>query len=265
MDALLAPATPQALRDADLERRFGGLRRLWGPARYARVRAARFAVVGLGGVGSWAAEALARCGVAEIVLIDLDHVAESNVNRQVHALSATLGASKVQAMSQRIAEIHPGCATPGIEEFVGADSWPALMPQQVDVLIDACDDPVAKLALAAWALRERQPLVVVGAAGGKQQPQAVRVGDLATATHDPLLAGLRRRLRREHGAPAQGAIGIRCVWSAEPVAAPWAEAADCAIDARGDGSLNCHGYGSAVTVTATFGFVAAAQALEALD
>lgn len=252
---------------ADLERRFGGLRRLYGDAAYARLRAARVAVVGLGGVGSWAAEALARCGVARLVLIDLDHVAESNVNRQVQALGRTLGQAKVQALAERIADIHPGCQVLAVEDFVAPDNWPALLPAPVDVLVDACDQVRAKLALAAWSLREGVPLVCVGAAGGKRQPQRVEVADLAEATHDPLLASLRQRLRKEAGAPRQGPIGVRCVFSRESVVAP---AAVCEADEPGaaatavDGSLNCHGYGSSVMVTATFGMVAAAQVLQAL-
>jgi len=252
---------------ADLERRFGGLRRLYGDAAYARLRAARVAVVGLGGVGSWAAEALARCGVARLVLIDLDHVAESNVNRQVQALGRTIGQAKVQALAERIADIHPGCQVLAVEDFVAPDNWPALLPAPVDVLVDACDQVRAKLALAAWSLREGVPLVCVGAAGGKRQPQRVEVADLAEATHDPLLASLRQRLRKEAGAPRQGSMGVRCVFSRESVVAP---AAVCEADDPGaaaaavDGSLNCHGYGSSVMVTATFGMVAAAQVLQAL-
>jgi tRNA A37 threonylcarbamoyladenosine dehydratase len=252
--------------EADAERRFGGLRRLYGDAGYARLRALRVAVVGLGGVGSWAAEALARSGVAGLTLIDLDHVAESNINRQVQALGATLGQAKAQALRERIADIHPGCAVDTVEDFVDERNWPALLPRPVDALIDACDQVRAKAALAAWALREGRPFVAAGAAGGKRRAQAVEVGDLAHATHDPLLAALRQRLRREHGAARHAAIGLRCVFSREAVAPPAAEA--CAADAGAPGMpLACAGYGSSVMVTATFGLVAAgeivAQALAA--
>ena len=259
---------------ADLERRFGGLRRLYGDAGYACVRRARVAVVGLGGVGSWAVEALARSGVARLVLIDLDHVAESNINRQVQALGLTLGQSKAQALQQRIADIHPGCEVLVVEEFVTPDNWPALLPAQVDAVIDACDQSSAKLALAAWALGSAMPLVCVGAAGGKRLAQRVEVEDLADATHDPLLAGLRQRLRKLGAVARQGRIGLRCVFSREAVAAPVqacdAGDASAASDASaaapaGDGSLNCHGYGSSVTVTATFGMVAAGEALALLQ
>jgi tRNA threonylcarbamoyladenosine dehydratase len=249
------PAAALAAADADLERRFGGLRRLYGDAGYARVRAARVAVVGLGGVGSWAAEALARSGVARLVLIDLDQVSESNINRQVQALGATVGQAKVQALVARIADIHPGCETVALEEFVTPDNWPALLPAEVDVLIDACDQAAAKATLAAWSLHTRVPLVCVGAAGGKRLAQRVEVEDLADTTHDPLLASLRQRLRKSGAAARTGRIGLRCVFSREAVQAP---ADSCEV---GDGTLNCHGYGSSVTVTATFGLVAAGEAL----
>ena len=256
MSGVIAP--PAAAVDAaDLERRFGGLRRLYGDAAYARIRAARVAVIGVGGVGSWAAEVLARSGVAELTLVDLDHVAESNINRQVQALGATLGMAKVRALAQRFADIHPGCRVHEVEEFASAENWPALLPQPVDVVIDACDQLRAKLAMAAWSLATRSPLVVVGAAGGKRRAQAVEVADLAEATHDPLLASLRQRLRQQHGAARKGAIGVRCVFSREPVAMPALDET-CDVEAN----LNCHGYGSTVSVTATFGMVAAQVALE---
>lgn len=247
--------------EADLERRFGGLRRLYGDAGYTRLRGAVLVVVGLGGVGSWAAEALARCGVAELVLVDLDHVAESNINRQVQALGHTLGMAKAEALRQRIADIHPGCRVHCIEEFVAPDNWPALLPAElhgpIDGLIDACDQVRAKAALAAWGLAAAVPVVSVGAAGGKRAAQRVEVADLAETTHDPLLASLRQRLRKDHGAARSGPIGLRCVFSRESVQRP--EAAEgCDVH----GSLNCHGYGSSVMVTATFGLVAAGELVD---
>jgi tRNA threonylcarbamoyladenosine dehydratase len=250
------------VEEADLERRFGGLRRLYGDEGYARIRTARVAVVGLGGVGSWAVEALARNGVAALTLFDLDHVAESNINRQVQALGSTLGMAKAEALRQRVADIHPGCVVTAVEEFVAPDNWPALLPAAVDVLIDACDQVRAKAALAAWGLASGVPVICVGAAGGKRRPERVELADLSATTHDPLLASLRQRLRQHHGAVRQGLMGLRCVFSREAVAAPMVDA--CAADASHDGSLNCHGYGSSVNVTATFGLVAAAEAVEEL-
>ena len=244
--------------EADLERRFGGLRRLWGDEGYRRVRAARVAVVGVGGVGSWAVEALARCGVATLVLIDLDQVAESNINRQVQAVGATVGAAKVLALRERIADIHPGCAVEVVEEFVEPGNWPALLPCAVDVVIDACDQNAAKLAMARWSIETGHALVMAGAAGGKSHPERIEAADLAEVTHDPLLARLRQQLRKA-GAPRTGHLGVRCVFSREEVRLPPQDGPEaCAVD----GSLNCHGYGSSVMVTASFGMAAAAQALE---
>ena len=246
---------------ADFERRFGGLRRLYGDDGYARIRAARVAIVGVGGVGSWAEEALARSGVASLTLIDLDHVAESNINRQVQALGATLGQAKVQALAERIADIHPGCDVHRVEAFAAADNWPALLPLPVNALIDARYQVRVKQMLAAWARKYQDiAFVCVGAAGGKQLPQQVQVDDLGQTTHDPLLAALRQRLRKSDDAPRNGPIGVRCVFSREPVRLP--EQAAGAADV--DGNLNCHGYGSSVMVTATFGLVAASDLVQQL-
>jgi tRNA threonylcarbamoyladenosine dehydratase len=247
--------------EVDLERRFGGLRRLYGDAAYTQLRSAHFAVVGLGGVGSWTAEALARCGVASLTLIDLDHVSESNINRQVQAVGQTLGQSKGIALSERIADIHPGCQVHVVDDFVTAHNWPALLPYAVDALVDACDQVQAKVALAHWALQTHTPFVTVGAAGGKRLGHAVELADLANSTHDPVLSVLRQRLRKLHGAPRSGPFNIQCVFSKEPVAPP--QICD-ASDAITDSSLNCHGYGSSVMVTATFGLVAAGAAVQAI-
>ena len=261
-----------AADDADLERRFGGLKRLYGARGYARVRAARVAVVGLGGVGSWAVEALARSGVAQLVLVDLDHVSESNVNRQIQALGATLGMSKAEALARRIADIHPGCVVHCIEEFVDADNWPGLLPAgvAVDAVIDACDQSKAKLALAAWARASGAAFVSCGAAGGKRRAELIEIDDLHATTHDPLLASLRQRLRSQHGAPRIGKIGVRCVFSRESVAPPEPDEPACeigdapAVDERRDNTLNCHGYGSTVVVTASFGMAAAGDVIAQL-
>ncbi len=248
------------LTEGDLARRFGGLQRLYGIGPAQRIRQAHVVVVGIGGVGSWAAEALARSGVARLTLIDMDHIAESNINRQIHALSDTLGQAKIEAMRDRIAQIHPGCRVDLVDDFASAENWPGLLPQRPDALIDACDQVKAKLAMAVWALHEKIPFVTVGAAGGKRLAHRVDVDDLALVTHDPLLAQLRYRLRKFHGAARPGKrMGVRCVFSREAVMGP---DASCAL--QGDGSLNCHGYGSLVGVTATFGMCAATEVLNML-
>ena len=241
---------------ADYQRRFGGLDRLYGISGAARVRDAHVVVVGIGGVGSWAAEALARSGVGRLTLIDMDHVAESNINRQIHALDTTVGVAKIEAMRERIGHINPDCQLHLVDDFVTPDNWPALLGDEgadVDAVIDACDQVKAKTAMAAWALQYRKLFITVGAAGGKRLAHLVDVDDLAHTTHDPLLAKLRYNLRRLHGAARDGKkMGVACVFSRESVAGP---DASCAVE--GDGSLNCHGYGSSVSVTAAFGMCAA--------
>lgn len=246
---------------ADFERRFGGLRRLYGSQGAQRIFDAHVVVVGIGGVGSWAAEALARSGVRRLGLIDMDHIAESNINRQIHALEPTLGQSKGLAMSERIHSFHPDCQVDVIDDFVSPENWPGLLQAaRPSAVLDACDQVRAKTAMAAWAREQRVPFVSVGAAGGKRLAQAVEVGDLAEVTHDPLLAQLRYRLRKQHGGARQGRMGTACVFSREAVASP---DASCAVG-EGDGSLNCHGYGSVVSVTATFGLCAAGWVMNTL-
>ena len=260
-------------------RRFSGLARLYGAVGARRIRDSHVVVIGVGGVGAWAAEAAARSGVGRITLIDLDHIAESNINRQVHALTCTIGMAKVHAMRERIAQINDACQVDCVEEFVNADNWPTItdFPAEFDwkqvAVIDACDQVKAKTAIAAWALRGSATFVSVGAAGGKQLAHKVDIEDLSMVTHDPLLAQMRYRLRREHGA-AKGVkkIGVACVFSREAVMRPALSGptednaddstlAQLTIDERSDATLNCHGYGSVVAVTATFGQCAAGWVL----
>lgn len=243
----------------DLSRRFGGIDRLYSAPGAQRLRAAHVAVVGIGGVGSWAAEALARTGVGRITLIDLDHVAESNVNRQIHATSDTLGMAKIAAMAQRVKSINPACQVNSIDAFVEPGNWPAILPAAVDGVIDACDQMRAKVAMAAWALAQRHMLfITVGAAGGKRRPEALGIADLSACVHDPLMAELRNQLRRHHGAAKEGKrIGLSCVFSSEPMALPTLADDAKAGAVRVDSGLNCRGYGSVVTVTATCGMLAA--------
>ena len=280
---------PDMLADAvmppDFERRFGGLARLYGAAGAQRIRQAHIVVVGLGGVGSWAAEAAARSGVARLTLVDLDHIAESNINRQVHALDNTLGMAKVQAMRERIAHINPDCTVNCIEEFVDASNWPGVLGFAANfdwktvAVIDACDQVKAKTAMAAWAIKSKARFISVGAAGGKRLAHKVDIEDLSLVTHDPLLAQMRNRLRKEHGAARdKKKIGVVCVFSCETVmqsgavgVAKHSETADVpqpgdspsdfSIESQSDATLNCHGYGSVVTVTSTFGLCAAGWVL----
>ena len=263
-DSFLAKPNFDAESAADAQRRFGGLQRLYGLNGAQQIRASHVVVVGIGGVGSWAAEALARSGVGRLTLIDMDHIAPSNINRQIHALTPTIGQAKVLAMQERIASIHPSCQVITVDDFVTPENWPGLLTHPVDAVIDACDQMSAKLAMAQWARKTGQCFITVGAAGGKRLAHKVDIDDLVATTHDPLLAQLRYRLRKHDGAPRGGKkIGVPCVFSREAVAGP---DASCQLEAGGspDGSLNCHGYGSVVAVTATFGQCAAGWVLDRL-
>ena len=245
----------------ETERRFSGLARLYGVDGARQIAESHVAVVGIGGVGSWAVEALARSGVGRLTLVDLDHVSESNINRQIHAVNATLGQAKVLAMRARIHSFNPECDVICIDEFVDESNWPQLLPSGVDAVIDACDQIRAKTAMAAWSRNQSAHFISVGAAGGKRFAHWVDIADLSLCTHDPLLAQVRNRLRKEHGAPREGKkMGVTTVFSREAVKPP---DASCAV--LGDGSLNCHGYGSVVAVTATFGQCAAGWVLDQIS
>ncbi|NYT22814.1 tRNA threonylcarbamoyladenosine dehydratase [Alcaligenaceae bacterium] len=258
-------------RFLDSERRFGGLERLYGPGSAARLRAGHVVVAGIGGVGSWCAEALARCGVGRITLIDLDHVAESNVNRQIHALTSTLGQAKAVAMAQRMHDINPGCVVEVVDDFVSPENVGAIVPADADVVVDGTDQASAKIALILEARQRRQALLVCGGAGGKTDPLALRGGDLSQAVNDALLSKLRNTLRRQHGFPrAADAAGkvrkrvprmmLRALWFDQPAILPAAWSARQAADGAPQG-LSCAGYGSAVMVTASMGLAAANEAV----
>jgi len=237
---------------ATVDRRLTSLQRLYGPEAAERIATAHVVVVGIGGVGSWSAEALARSGVGRLTLIDMDHISESNINRQIHATDANIGQSKVLAMKERISSFQPSCEVMAVDAFVEPDNWPHIAGDSVDAVIDACDQSSAKLAMAAWALKSTTCFISVGAAGGKRLPQWVDIADLGQVTHDPLLARLRQKLRHQFAAPRGQKMGITCVFSKELVTPP---PASC--EPLEGGGLNCHGLGSVVSVTATFGQCAA--------
>jgi len=249
----------------DVERRFGGVIRLYGAAGYARLAAAHVAVIGMGGVGSWTAEALARSGVGRLTLIDLDHIAESNINRQVHALDGTLGAAKVAVMKRRIAEINPRCEVHAIEDFVEPGNLDALMPAgRFDHVVDAIDHVRAKIALIVHCHARGMPLITIGGAGGRTDASRVRVDDLAHTLQEPMLAKVRKNLRTHHGFPRdlKKSFGVTAVFSDQPLRGNEAVALEGSVD--GAGGLNCAGYGSMVSVTAVFGFVAAGLLIDRL-
>lgn len=246
---------------ADLERRFGGVARLYGEAGAARLRAAHVGIVGIGGVGSWTAEALARTGIGRLTLIDLDMVAESNTNRQIHALGDVFGKAKVEAMAERIRAINPACEVACIEDFVTPENLEQTLGKDFTVVVDAIDQVRVKAAMIAFCHNRKLPVVVAGAAGGQIDPTQIRVADLTQTIQDPLLAKVRSILRREYGFARDGKkkFGVPAVYSAEPLRYPAGEAS-CDAE-RGPAGLNCAGFGSSVCVTSVFGMAAAAQAI----
>lgn len=251
--------------EADIERRFGGVARLYGEAGAERLRAAHVCVVGIGGVGSWAAEALARTGVGSITLIDLDMIAESNTNRQIHALGDEYGKAKVDAMAARIRAINPLCTTRCIEDFVTPENCNALLHERLTYVIDAIDQVKTKAAMIAHCRRTGIPLITAGAAGGQLDPTQTRVIDLARTEQDPLLAKVRSLLRREYGftRKPREKFGVAAVYSGEALRYPQAGEA-CDANARPSG-LNCAGFGSSMCVTAAFGLAAAAYAIREIS
>lgn len=279
-----AATTPAlvAHEDADFDRRFGGIARLYGKPALDRFVRARVCVIGVGGVGSWVVEALARSAIGNITMIDLDHVAESNINRQLQALSSTLGASKVGALAQRIREINPDCQVSEVEDFITPDNIEAMIGGgKFDYVIDAIDNVRAKTALIVFCRINGVRLITIGSAGGQIDPTRIEIRDLARTEQEPLLAKVRKRLRALHRFPRgeKSRFGIDAVFSTEPVRAPQVEAV-CSVDLGSPGpdsraspatpplagvtGLNCAGYGSGMVVTASFGMAAASRVLQRL-
>lgn len=252
----------------DRERRFGGLERLFGAGSVERLAQSHVVVAGIGGVGSWCAEALARTGVGMITLVDMDHVSSSNINRQLPALSSTIGRSKIEVMGERIAEINPACKVRLVDDFVGVDNAEAFFSGDQQVVLDCTDEIAAKVALVLAARKhEDKQLFVCGAAGGKTDPLTLRAGDLSEATHDALLGRLRQQLRRAHGWPAGNAgrgrrapkMGVQVFWFAQETILPPQWAQDDPLQ-----GLSCSGYGSAMSLTASMGLLAAQRAVDVL-
>lgn len=245
----------------DRERRFGGVTRLYGKDGAERLHNANICVVGIGGVGSWSAEALARTGVGQITVIDLDMVAESNTNRQIHALGDIYGKSKVDAISERILAINPDCKVSVVEDFVTPENVKSVLDHNYSVVIDAIDQVRAKAAMLSFCRKANIPVVVAGAAGGKIDPTRISVTDLSRTIQDPLLAKVRSILRREYGFPKdpKKKFNVSAVYSTEPLRYP-DSATICGTEKASTG-LNCAGFGSSVCVTSVFGMVAAAEAI----
>lgn len=256
--------------DEVLSRRFGGVARLYGGRALDTLARAHVCVVGVGGVGSWCVEGLARSGVGRLTLVDMDHVSESNINRQLPALDSTLGAAKIEVMRARIADISSRCVVHAVDDFVTIDNLGELIPQDA-VLVDAIDQPRVKAAMIAQSCLRAQPVIVCGAAGARVDPLMLRREDLALTRGDALLAAVRSRLRKVHGFSREPGrkFGVPVIHSIEvPRAPPEAcepltdlDHAVAATPMVAGAPLACGGYGSLVTVTAPMGFAAAAAAL----
>ncbi len=247
-------------RCLDFQRRFGGIARLYGDKGLQRLAAADVCVVGVGGVGSWVVEALARSALGRITLIDMDHVAESNVNRQLPALEPEIGRAKVAVLAERIAAINPVCQVRTHEDFVTTDNLEQLLAPQHDWVVDCIDQFRVKAALIARCRRAGQAVITVGGAGGQSDPTRVRIGDLRKTEQDPLLARTRKLLRRQYGFPSnpKRRFGIPCVWSDEPQRMPEGGCTPGDVE----GSLNCAGFGACMPVTASFALAAAGRVIE---
>ena len=251
---------------SDYAQRFAGIARLYGRAGLSKLRQAHVAVVGIGGVGSWSAEALARSGVGELTLIDLDDICVTNVNRQIHAVTSDVGALKVESMSRRIQEINPDCNVHSVAEFFTGANAAKLLDHEFNCVLDAIDNVANKCMLIAGCRVRKTPVVTTGGAGGRTDPTRIRIDDLIRVTHDPLIRQVRKTLRREHGFPgdAKSNFDVPCVYSTEPVRYPWSDGRVCETKEPGEDNLrmDCNsGYGSATHLTGAFGFAAAAEVI----
>jgi tRNA A37 threonylcarbamoyladenosine dehydratase len=260
--------------------RFGGIVRLYGREAVERLRRAHVCVVGVGGVGSWTVEALARSGVGALTLVDADEVCVTNINRQLPALEHTVGVSKVRVLAERVAAIHAECEVRAVEEFFTAASGERLLAGpsgaggRFDWVVDAIDPVSQKALLVASCVRRGIPVLTVGGAGGRRDGTQVRVGDLAAAGNDALLRALRRALRREHGIGAHGegsgkkrdVFGIPCVYSSEKQVFPTEDGRVCGTPEMGTSlRMDCaSGFGAATFVTGAFGFAAAGEVVRRL-
>jgi tRNA A37 threonylcarbamoyladenosine dehydratase len=263
--------TPASVFAGDYFERFGGVARLLGRAALERLASAHVGVIGVGGVGSWAVEGLARSGVGALTLVDLDDVCVTNVNRQLPALDGQIGRPKVDVLSERVKAINPGCRVTVVHDFFTAATAERLLADRFDFVIDAIDRMTPKALLIAGCVERRISVVTVGAAGGRRDPAQVRTGDLGDASKDELLRLVRKKLRRDHGfAPGEQRgrmnFGVRCVWSEEKPVFPWADGTCAAEPEPGSNlKLDCEsGFGTAVFVTGVFGLAAAGEVVRGL-
>lgn len=248
--------------------RFGGIQRLYGTAGAEAIQNSHFCVVGIGGVGSWVVEALARTGVGAITFIDHDDIAASNTNRQLHTLSSTLERSKAEVMAERVKDINPDCKVTAIDDLLTETKLEQYISTQFDYVIDAIDSIRHKAALINYCSRNKIPLIATGGAGGITDPTMIHIADLSKTYNDPLAAKVRAKLRNDYGFPKnpKRRFGIDCVFSSQQSVYPKADGSVCHRKPGVKGTtLDCNlGYGAATFVTASFGFIAVSRALQKL-
>ncbi|HRO27209.1 MAG TPA: tRNA threonylcarbamoyladenosine dehydratase [Luteimonas sp.] len=249
--------------------RFSGIDRLYGRGAVARLRERRVAVVGLGGVGSWVVEALARSAVGHLCLIDADDLCLSNTNRQLPALDGQYGRGKAEAMAERCRAINPAISLDVVPMFLTPGNLAELLDRDFDLVVDACDSFRSKVELIAWCRRRKMPVITVGAAGGRSDPTQVRVRDLSRTEHDAMLALIRRKLRGEFNFPKNKDryFGVPAVYSLENVKYPQPDGTVCGLRPQvgPDAALKLDcgaGLGAATHITGAFAFAAAGKALE---
>ncbi|WP_085297673.1 tRNA cyclic N6-threonylcarbamoyladenosine(37) synthase TcdA [Cognaticolwellia mytili] len=252
---------------SDYQLRFGGISRLYGNNGAEALKQSHFCVIGIGGVGSWVAEAFARNGVGEITLIDLDDLCITNINRQIHALSDTVGQSKVDVMAQRIKQINPECQVNIVEDFVTLENIRELLSNSIDYVIDAIDSVNVKSAIIAHCKRNKLPIITIGGAGGQVDPSKIAIADLSQTFQDPLLAKVRNQLRREYNFSrnVKRKFSIDAIFSSEQLRYPDNEGNVCHAKQSNDGAmrLDCSGgFGAATHVTACFAFFAVGKAID---
>ena len=246
------------LQDDEYDRRFAGVAKIYGDDSFHHYENSHVMVIGIGGVGSWAVEALARTGIGELTLVDMDVVAASNINRQLPAMTATLGCEKIEIMAERCRSINPRIKINLIDDYLTPENVKEILLGNPDIILDCIDDVKAKFALMLHCRFNKIPLIVSGGAGGKLDPLKIRVADLSRTEQDPMLAKLRAQLRAKGICKKpKEKFGITCVYSIDN---PFSSADVCA-----SAGLRCGGYGSAVVVTSSFAMVAVSEVLKKLD
>lgn len=260
-------AQPDQIELKQHEARFGGIERLYGKDGAGRLRNSHVCVIGIGGVGSWSVEALARSGIGRLTLVDLDDVCISNTNRQLHALTGNFGKPKVEVITERVRAINPDCRVHARQEFFLKSTAEQILSAKFNCVLDAIDQVAMKCLLIALCREKKIPLVTTGGAGGRRDPTQIEIADLAHTGGDPLLAEVRKRLRTDFGFPrGKEKFGVECVFSREPMNYAQPDGSvSCERGSSADLRIDCStGLGTASFVTGAFGFAAASQAVRML-